>query len=407
MQPPTDALPALGQAVLLIGVVPPTPEPTGDGTVETVNTLAMQELVRRVRPAVSGPQIPGWWRHPANVPGGITLWETAATTDDARISRRMVAVAPEPAENDLYRWVWTSGIPDLAPFARYLMHTARLRHQLRVFGDGREFRAIHSEVDAAVSNLLRLHLANPPVSDIAVLTGARARLAEVQAGTAGLVAVSTRLREIARTVEIANANVAALTARAGLPDGPPGLFGDDRDLAEWLIDRLGDEQLYLDAARERAREVAEVTGVLLDQRFDERLEDSRRRQDRMTLLQTSVLGALLMALGAIQALGYQLRVVPGSARPPLISLLAALALALPFWAFRLDPRIEGGAPIGVTDHALIGAVGATAGWLAIAWAGSGHPHPPGSAWTALAAVGGAAVTAAITRLVVFLRRDDR
>jgi hypothetical protein len=397
LQPAGGPPDLLGQAVVLIGLAP-----AGGAAASAPEPADLSGLVRQ---AVAGPTTPGWWRHPAATPHPFTLWEASASADDGRPARRVVVLAPEAAEDAAYRWVWTSGDGELAPLGRYLLHAAKLRHQLRVFDDGRSFRRIHAEVEAAIDELLRFHLAADPAAvPVARLLDARARLAGVQAGTAGLVAASTRLREIARTVDIARTNMAALSASTGPPGPSAGLFADDRALAAWFADRLADEQVYLDAARERAREVADVTAAVVDQRLAERQEATRRHQERGTLLQTSVLGALLMALAAVQALGYQLRVVPGAAQAPLIVLLAALALALPSWALRLHPEARDGAPLGAADHVMVGAVGAAAGWLALAWAASLHHWALGPGWALLAAAGGAALTVVTTILVPVARR---
>jgi hypothetical protein len=216
--------------------------------------------------------------------------------------------------------------------------------------------------------------------------------------------VSTRLREIARTVDIARTNMAALLTNHGSADSPGCLFADDRELAVWFTDRLTDEQVYLDAARERARDVVGVTAAVVGQRLADRQDDTRRHQERMTLLQTSILGALLMALGAVQALTYHLRVVPGAVQAPLIVLLATLALALPSWALRLNPQARDGAPLGAADHIMIGGVGAAAGWLTSVWVASNHHRALGTGWTALAAIGGAILTVTSTVLIAKARR---
>ncbi len=391
--PPSAPPGLLGQALLLLGLAPPdTPAAPAAGLVE---------LSGLVRSTVAGPARPRWWQQPATTRHPFTLWDASASDRDDRAARRIVALATPAGEDDLYRWVWTSGDGELAPFARYLVHAAKLRHQLRVFDDGRAFRHIHTAVDTAVDDLLRLHLSpNPATIALTQLLHARTRLAAVQTGTAGLIAVSTRLREISRTVAIAQTNMTALATHADGPDPPTGLFADDHTLAAWFTDRLADEQVYLDAARDRARDIADLTAAVVGQRLADHHDTTRRHQNRMTLLQTSILGALLMALAAIQALGYQLRVVPGTAKAPLIVLLATLALALPFWALRLNPKARDGAPLGITDHIMIGAVGAAAGWLTTAWATSGHHHPP--AWTILAALGGAILTVTITRLITLI-----
>jgi hypothetical protein len=130
-----------------------------------------------------------------------------------------------------------------------------------------------------------------------------------------------------------------------------------------LHGQLEDDRLYLDAARERATEVARITDALVNHRLADLDEVARRQQERLSLLQTSFLGALLMGLAAIQALGYtvsSLKPVQG----PVIAVLMALALCLPTAVLRLSATAVDGAPFGVADHLGLAALGAAVGWLA-------------------------------------------
>ncbi len=65
------------------------------------------------------------------------------------------------------------------------------------------------------------------------------------------------------------------------------------------------ERTTLLAASDRAAETAKEADSVIDAAF-------RDRQVRLTLIQTAVVGALLMVLAAIQSLGYQTDWLPAS-----------------------------------------------------------------------------------------------
>jgi hypothetical protein len=139
-------------------------------------------------------------------------------------------------------------------------------------------------------------------------------LVSLQAGELGLVQTSTSLREMHRTVDIASANLTALSENGQLD----GLFADDRSLAAWFGQQLDDDATYLEAARERVTQVGGLTDQLV-QRVQQ------RRQERFNLGLTGVIGAILMVLAAIQSLQYTVP-LPPLVKPAVITTLGAAAL---------------------------------------------------------------------------------
>jgi drug/metabolite transporter (DMT)-like permease len=113
-----------------------------------------------------------------------------------------------------------------------------------------------------------------------------------------------------------------------------------------------------------------------------------RRRERLTLLQTSFIGALLMALAAIQSFQYTTTITP-TLKGPVIAVLAAAAFALPLLLARwsgLVPRTE---PYRWSDLAAAAVFGGTLGWLGISiiWQTTTHDLAPPPA-TALAVLAG-------------------
>ncbi|MGH3566598.1 MAG: CATRA conflict system CASPASE/TPR repeat-associated protein [Pseudonocardia sp.] len=180
--------------------------------------------------------------------------------------------------------------------ARYLLHAAKARYELRVWEAGQGFRALRGETDEAVGSLLRLvddTAGTGRDPDRSELMAAAARLVRLQARELGLVDRATRLREMRRTVAIAASN---MTAHAG-QDQSGGLFAEDRELVGWFDRQLDHDATYLEAALERARAVTALSDQLIQRGL-------QRRQERFNLGLSGVVGAVLMVLAAIQSLGY-------------------------------------------------------------------------------------------------------
>jgi hypothetical protein len=173
----------------------------------------------------------------------------------------------------------------------------------------------------------------------------------------GIIDTSIQTRRMRRTVQIAAANMAAM-----LPTSF-GFAATDQRISAELDQDLDDLGAYLDAAAERATHVAEIAEREVTRRT--RLWDgvARRRQERFTLIQTAIIGTLLMVLTAIQALSYRVP-LPGPAKPALITTLGAAVLWLSVVAVRLIA-----APVyrRSVECGAFGAFVAALTWLATSW----------------------------------------
>lgn len=332
----------------------------------------------------------GWWRRGATTRQGFGLWEASSRADSCT-ERRIAVIAAQQRETVLDEWAWTRGDAALPPFGRYLLHAAKVRYELRVHDGGAEVRQLRNRADAQVDELLALlaHEEEPggaPETE-ENLIAASTRLLAVQAGSAGLVNAVTRLREMRRTVQIATANMAAALGPGSAQAGP---LADDRALADWFAQRLDDDALYLEAARERTRDVTAVTATVVQHHLQQRQEDARRRQERFNLLQTAVIGAVVVGLTAVQALGYQLP-LPGPFKPPVIAALGAVALLLASIVVRLALS-SGRQPLAWLSYAAAGLTIAALTWLVVAWVSRDAMHKlAGPATTAILAAIGFAV----------------
>ncbi len=213
------------------------------------------------------PPEPGWRQTAVNIGAGLIAWEISAP-DDLRADRRFVVVAGHEAEAQVSKWTWSRGDATMPSFARYLMHMAKIRYELRVHAKSSGVARLCGDSDKAMAEVRglvssatapgtsrgddhRLLLAGP----LAALRSAGLEIAEL----------STLLKAMRRTAEIAEANaVNALGAGllgASLPgESERNFVADDRAVTRSLLERLDDELAYLAASLEGVHQVRELAG---------------------------------------------------------------------------------------------------------------------------------------------------
>jgi hypothetical protein len=348
-------------------------------------------LGREVQRALPGRHPGSWWETPYVTAQGFAVWDAQGRQPEDRHQRTMCILAPGDKERELDEWAWTTSGLRLPPFARCLLHAAKLRYERHVYLQMRSLREVRTEVEEALVPLTELHAQVDRGQPLRAgeLAEALRRSSHVQTKAAGLLVAGTELRELQQTVLIAQANLKrALSPGMRQGAGEP-LFASDLDIADWLISQVSSDLVYLDALRERACEIQALTATRLQ-------VATQSYHDRLTLLQTSFLGALLMALCVIQA--FQIKVpLPPSTQWPAVALLAALALALPPAVLRLFGGLSAQMPYRWVDGAYMLILGASAAWLAttVAWRQAAGRAAPGY-WSLMAAAIVAAVSVALS-----------
>ena len=207
---------------------------------------------------------PGSWRTGllrAEPPlGPFAVWEAddgeEESSWDGRADRCLAVVAPADRDPQLSAWTWSRGDRALTPFARYLLHAAKLRYEFRMRSTGRvtELRQAAGEVVRRLEPLAGRPRLTPlegaaAVADLARLRGLEIRLERARAW----------LRALRTTVRIATSNMAA-NARH---DQAGGLFADDRGVADWLDRQLGRDLDFLESSLELVRRVVAAVGPLI------------------------------------------------------------------------------------------------------------------------------------------------
>ncbi|WP_143660570.1 CATRA conflict system CASPASE/TPR repeat-associated protein [Streptomyces sp. JHA26] len=304
---------------------------------------------------------------------GLSLWEAApAQADPVGRDRRLLATAAATDEQEglLDDWIWTDGGARLAPVTRYLLHASIVRHQYRVRRDAdqrldRERQELQQEADRLLDECHRLLGAGGG------RTGRRTLARwEKLAGAAQKLQIADRraavrdggLRTMARTVTIAADTMNDSLTEPGRPDPRP--LAADVQCVERLSAVLQDDAAGIATTRELVSEAVRVT-------TQEATQHLQNHQQYVSLVQTSVIGGLLMALTAVQALGYELP-VPASAQGPLIALLTALAVALPTVVLRRWRGGYGGRGGALFEVAGLAGTGAAACWLSSRLLDTGH-----------------------------------
>ncbi|GAA2974703.1 hypothetical protein LV75_001856 [Actinokineospora diospyrosa] len=294
------------------------------------------------------PSAPATWPDRGiTVPQGFAVWEASAP-DESRAQRRLVVLAGEEQDAELSSWAWIGAGLALPPLAKYLLHAAKLRYQVRVWQAAPDSRDLRAEADSTIRTLLAAVRPGRDPAHGELLDAAR-RLTSLQARELGLIDRSTRLREMGRTVDIATANLAAFAGDPHLG----GLFEDDRGLAEWFAGQLDDDATYLEAALQRCAHVSALVDQILQRA-------RQRRQESVNLALTGVVGAILMSLAAIQSLQYTVP-LSAHAKPAVIAVLGSLALLASLVVLRVVVPDRRWSLVPV--HLGCGVVAAMAAWI--------------------------------------------
>jgi hypothetical protein len=335
-----------------------------------------------------------WWRPVRE----LVLWElTVPPPADPVLTRRMLAMAARSDEPVTEDWFWSdSRHPQaLPPFTAYLLHAAKMRYERAVLEQDIEAMGKLAAAIGVQSTELASALSREKRSIGDILKAERV-LSRLRWGNDGLSDVLSRVRDMTQTVRVAQANI-----KSSLLGSPPGKSGSpvetDRQLGRWTLQQLIVLEAYLDSAQRRAAEMQRLASVEIDQVLQDRREN-------LVVVQTAVIGAILMALAGIQSIGYKVDWLPGELQAPTIFLLAALALMLPSAVLRWPRGGGGDAAFAWFDVMSAGVLGSTVGWFVVSLgfqilAGGGAP-----AWASLLAAASVAFCTALTAMWLLRRK---
>lgn len=199
-----------------------------------------------LRPGPSGV----WRTLGVELPAGLAGWELA-DADPERPERTLVVVAPPEQDTVLGAWTWSRGDPEeMGVLARYLMHMAKLRYELKVHRSYPSAATLSESLRAGTDEVVEL-IGRPSPELADRLAGLRLD----QARSGRLIAV---LKGLGLTAEIAADNAGRALGPVRDRLAPDGSVADDLELAGWFGHRLADEITYLQASLEGARVVDDI-----------------------------------------------------------------------------------------------------------------------------------------------------
>jgi predicted nucleotide-binding protein len=250
-QPQTAAL--LGEAHLFLARTPAGKTGKVVATAELGRALDALLPYRDDRP-------PNWWERGITTTAGYALWDTGRAADTGAV-REIVLVAPADKDEELSAWAWSDRTPAMPPFARYLLHAAKLRYETRLLESWHGATAPSPDIDGLVAELdATLEPGKLPPGGAELLRSLSSRLGAERRRLKLLAADLAQLRE---TVSIAQHNLADQPGCEA--DDPVGLFAADQSLASWLTRQIDSDRGYLQIQLDRAESVREYVTEELGQ----------------------------------------------------------------------------------------------------------------------------------------------
>jgi predicted nucleotide-binding protein len=251
-QPQAGAL--LGEAQVFLARTPPGKTGRVAATAELGQALDSLLPYREDRPG-------GWWRWGTTTTAGYALWDTGLATDTSAV-REIVLVAAADRDEELSAWAWSDRTPAMPPFARYLMHAAKLRYEARLLERWRSTTSPGQDIDPLVAEANATLLSGKPTPEGARLLSSlsgRLRVEETR-----LTLLEADMARLAQTVSIAQRN---LGAQPGCDAGgtSTGIFSADKSLARFLDGQLSSDRSYLHIELNRAKSVRVLVTEALDQ----------------------------------------------------------------------------------------------------------------------------------------------
>jgi predicted nucleotide-binding protein len=243
---------ALGEARLFLARTP------ADGTGAVAATAALGRSIDLLLPYRED-RAREWWRRGTTTSSGYAVWDLSP--GDTDVTREIVVVAAEDREEELSAWAWSDGTTALPPFARYLLHAAKLRYEARLLDDW-EQGPRGGDVNAMLAELSVALAPDAPHPDKAGLLGSR--LSRLRAQEVHLRALVADLERLSNTVTIAHANLGR-AAEGDASAGEAGMFAADQALARWLTGQLGDYLSYTRTDFAQTRHAREIVGAELEQ----------------------------------------------------------------------------------------------------------------------------------------------
>lgn len=305
------------------------------------------ELVRAVSDAL--PDDYDWSQRWTLTRQNFVMWELRARPGGIR---RLVLLAYQDDEGALDTFAWSPGDRDVGLLSKYLLDAAKLRDRDRAHRIlGPEVTTLIDDTDRAAAELSAQQGSVTATSR--ELTTASTELARIRLQAGGLGEKASFLQKLGHDVAAAMINIRANVPVRAEAQGP---VAADVALAAQIRERIDHDISRVRDTTANADRVADATAIVVQRGLS-------LNETRINVVQGSLIGAILMVLGAIQALQPKLDRVPPGFRWPLIVMLGSLALALPNVLFRLSRSAPRDLPLKVFDYGTMLAAAAGIAWV--------------------------------------------
>jgi predicted nucleotide-binding protein len=196
---------------------------------------------------------PGWHWRGISTTAGYALWDTEVAGTGA--VREIVLAAAADRDEELSAWAWSDRTPAMPPFARYLMHGAKLRYAARLLETWHGTAAADVDADSLITDLNAVLAPERPDGEIAVKLGPLRT--QLRAEERRLTLLDGDMARLEQTVSVARRNLAAQPG-CGPADGPGGMFAADQSLARYIGDQVSSDRRYLQIKLSRVRSMLEL-----------------------------------------------------------------------------------------------------------------------------------------------------
>lgn len=217
------------------------------GRVPRVSVPASADTARRCVPSLPPALRTGSWLMRGTTTGqGFGVWETGRT-DDTRRDRALLVLAAADDDEALSCWSWSRPDAAMPTLVTYLAATAKIRYQLRSWGDGVATHQLLERAERAARHV-RAHL---PLPDPTAVD-------EVRTVAVDLAALTASLATRRQSIRLAARNARSALRADGTTPGEHDVFGEDLALASHVDDQLDADLIFLDAATRQVSATLEV-----------------------------------------------------------------------------------------------------------------------------------------------------
>lgn len=256
---------------------------------------------------------------------GYCIWEGSPQHD-----RRVIAItSPHSLKDTFFHWTVWIGTDQLAYFARYLLHSYKLRFAENVFcSQIGALRGVAKSTNQLMSTLMELidpvRPGRTKGAERLLLT--QSELSREQTRTFGLLYGLSRLRDLRLTAKIATRNMKQFIpdSFSVSPVSNYSVFDEDMRRSNWLLEQIDIDATYLEGVRLRAEEGYKMTSVLMEREG----QFTAQRLNSLVLIQGALLGSITIGLLMLPAFDVQEK-LHSPVVWAIIGFLMSLALALP------------------------------------------------------------------------------